>query len=384
MTGYGTVAGGSEQWLLSALRHSPQLRIRAIVLQPGPLADALSGLGASVTVIPTGTDTKAMLGAAKEIETLLRRDRPDVVLGNGVKAMLAVIGPARLLGLPTVWVKHDHSYDSIAPLLGRLVSKVVPTAAEVGKPTKRFDAVVIEPERPPTPLSREAARDEFARLSGRPLASGPTSESSAGPASEHPSDTSDSPVLAMIGRLVPYKGVDVAIGALAYPPARRWRLVVIGADDVATPGESVRLRALAEQLGVADRVLFAGGLPGAGSLLAAFDALAVLTRPGQPGAPTKEGFGITATEAMLAGIPVIVAGEGPVARRLATPDGPAGMVVRPGDALACAEALAALSDPRVRQEFGARGRVAALEQPDAQAVADRLAAVLADMAGRGA
>ena len=87
---------------------------------------------------------------------------------------------------------------------------------------------------------------------------------------------------------------------------------------------------------------------------------------------------------MLAGIPVIVAGEGPVARRLATPDGPAGMVVRPGDALCVPRPWRRWSDPRVRQEFGARGRVAALEQPDAQAVADRLAAVLADMAGRGA
>ena len=111
-------------------------------------------------------------------------------------------------------------------------------------------------------------------------------------------------------------------------------------------------------------------------LLAAADALAVLTRPGGPRTPGREGYGITATEAMLAGVPVIVAGQGPIARRLQTPDGPAGVVLDAADPGECARALAELDDADLRADMGARGRAAAAQAPDDAAVARAFAEVV--------
>lgn len=326
------------------------------MLQDGDFKAELAAIGADVVVLPTGRNSAAVAAASFHVLTELRRHRPDVVLANGVKAQLVSAMPARLLGLPVVWVKHDHSYDSsLARPLGRLSTSVVATALEVGVPTGRDDVVVIEPERPVEPLSRAAAAESLAEFGYRPDAR---------------------PAVVMIGRLVPYKGVDVGIRALAYPDAANWRLAVIGGDDAATPGETDRLRRLAEELGVSDRVTFTGPIAAAGRLVAAFDALAVLTRPGQAHAPQREGYGITATEAMLAGRPVIVAGDGPIARRLRTINGPAGVVVRQGDPRSTANGLAQLADPTVRAVFGARGQRTAKVLPGAADVAARLTEVL--------
>lgn len=360
VSSFADIHGGSEQWLVSALRHTVRLRVRAVLLAEGPLADVLADAGAEVVTIATGADARAILHTAKALARDLRTHRPQVVLGNGVKAQAALALPARVLGIPAVWVKHDHSFDRVLAVpLARLSSQVVATAAEVGAATGRPDVVIIEPARPAEPMARESALAILA---------------------DHGYIPDARPTLVMIGRLVPYKGVDVGIASLAYHPAADWRLVVIGADDPATPGESDRLRHLASDLGVTDRVTWLGGIPDAGRLVRAFSALAALTRPGQANSPQREGYGITATEAMLGGIPVIVAGEGPIARRLSTPAGRAGVVVRPADPMSTAEALGTLGDADLRAEMGARGRAAAANLPDATEVSARLVAVLAKAA----
>ena len=363
ITPFATDSGGSEQWLLSLIRNATGLRFRVIVLQQGPLIDRLRAEGVDVVELPTGADAWALARAGRSILADLRSHRPDVVMGNGVKGQLALTGPARLLGLPTVWVKHDHSFDStLARPLGMLASDVVATASEVGQAVDRADVVVIEPELPDAPLDAEVAVQSLAEL-GISLRSGRLTA-------------------VMVGRLVPYKGVDIGISALAYGASADWDLVVIGGDDPATPGEARRLARLAQTLEVASRVTLTGPIPRAGQYLAAFDALAVLTRPGQAGAPQREGYGITATEAMLAGVPVVVAGDGPIARRLRTPSGPAGVVVRPADPLSTATALHQLADPAVRFEMGQRGRERAVTLPSAAEVAKAMTAVLANAAAR--
>lgn len=357
ITSFGDPGGGSELVVASYLDHCREaLRVRAIMLQHGPLEGVLRELGAEVAVHPTGASPLAILGAGRPLTRDLRAHRPQVVVANGVKAMTAVAMPARALGLPTVWLKMDHSYDRpLARPLGWLSTSVVATAMEVGLPTGRDDVVDIEPARPDEPLPRADAVAELVRRGYDPTRQA---------------------TLVMIGRVVPYKGVDVAIKSLAFSEAVGWRLAVIGGVDPATPDELDRLKALAAVLGVADRVDFLGPIPAAGRLIRAFTALAVLTRPGQSRAPTREGFGITATEAMLGSVPVIMAGEGPVARRLRTPHGLAGVVVRqsnPGDV---AKALARLTDSEQRRRMGAAGRAAAQAHPDAADAAGRWLAVV--------
>ncbi|MCB0915719.1 MAG: glycosyltransferase family 4 protein [Actinobacteria bacterium] len=364
VTSFGSTSGGAELWLMSLLDSlGERVATRVIVLEDGPLAAQLASRGAEVKIVPVmGLKVAEMMRGALAIHADLRRHPPDLVVGNGVKAQAALALPSLAARRPNVWIKHDHSFDAlVARPLGRLSTSVVATAAEVGDPVGRADVVVIEPERPPLPDPRDSALATLAEFGYHP-------------------DTR--PALAIVGRLVPYKGVDVAVRALAYPESEPWRLVVIGGDDDSAPGETDRLRQLAEVLGVSSRVHFCGPVPEAGRLLAGFEALAVLTRPGQSGAPQREGYGITGTEAMLAGLPVVTAGEGPVARRLRTPAGPAGIVVRPADPLATAHALARLADPGIRAEMGKRGRAVAEPLPEAQEVAAAVLESFRGVAGR--
>ncbi|HNE88352.1 MAG TPA: glycosyltransferase [Actinomycetota bacterium] len=344
---YGTVAGGAEQWLLGILHEGALARagweVDAIVMQEGPLRDALRE--ESVTTIAL-TIPASPVGIAMRVPSLRRAilaRSPDVVVGNGVKAQLAVTMALAGSRIPTIWVKHDHSHDrALARILGQRATYVVPTALEVGLPTGRTDAIVIEAARPPEPLPAHDAKQEL-------QARGWTPERRL--------------TLGTITRLVPYKGVDLAIQALADPGSEQWNLLVIGGDDPATPDESTRLGTLAENLGVADRVFLAGAIPGAGRLLTAVDAVGVLTRPGQPGAPTKEGYGIVASEAMMAAVPVVVAQSGPISRRLDTPEGPAGITLAAPEPPLLAQALHTLSADDVRHRLGAAGRAAAQDFP---------------------
>lgn len=91
------------------------------------------------------------------------------------------------------------------------------------------------------------------------------------------------------------KGLDRAIRALASLPVEyreRSRLLVVGQDKPA------RFRRLAENLGVADRVIFVGGRDDVPELLLAAD---VMVHPA-----LDEAAGIALLEAMVAGLPVIV------------------------------------------------------------------------------
>jgi glycosyltransferase involved in cell wall biosynthesis len=156
--------------------------------------------------------------------------------------------------------------------------------------------------------------------------------------------------------------------------------VVAGGDDHAAPGETERLRALAREAGVEDRVHFAGRVPEIAHWLAAFDALAVLTKAGGRRAPTMEGFGMSAFEAMRAGLPVVAVSGGAVVRRL---EGRAGIGVPPGDPAAVAAALGRLADPASREAAGAAAREIVADHPTDRDCARDLVRVLREAAASG-
>jgi glycosyltransferase involved in cell wall biosynthesis len=107
----------------------------------------------------------------------------------------------------------------------------------------------------------------------------------------------DDRVLLTVARLWPgdlYKGVDVTIRALPQILTdHSVKYLVIGRGD-----DRPRLEALAEELGVADRVIFAGFVPTA-DLADHYRLASAYVMPSQ------EGFGIVYLEAMACGVPVI-------------------------------------------------------------------------------
>lgn len=108
-----------------------------------------------------------------------------------------------------------------------------------------------------------------------------------------------------VSRLVPRKGVDDAIRAIALVPGAE--LLIAGGPESSrmdTDPEVRRLRDLALELGVADRVRFLGPvsrerMP---ALMRSADALLAL--------PWYEPFGITPVEAAACGLPVVAAAVG--------------------------------------------------------------------------
>lgn len=146
------------------------------------------------------------------------------------------------------------------------------------------------------------------------------------------------PVLLSVGRLVPRKGVDNAVRAVGVLMRRFGmpaELLVVGGDsDIADPAltpEIGRLRAIAAEEGVADRVTFAGRRPRE-LLKLYYSAADVLIAT-----PSYEAFGMTAIEAMACGTPVVGARVGGL--KYSVLDGHTGFLVQPNDPGALAERI---------------------------------------------
>jgi glycosyltransferase involved in cell wall biosynthesis len=155
--------------------------------------------------------------------------------------------------------------------------------------------------------------------------------------------------LLVLGRLVERKGQDDAVRALrAVPDAE---LVVVGgpsADELATDPEVQRLRAVAVEAGVADRLVFTGAVARADVPAWVRSADVVLA------VPWYEPFGITPLEAMACGRPVVATAVGGLQDSVA--DGVTGDLVPPRDPERLGEVLAALlADDERRAAYGAAG-----------------------------
>jgi glycosyltransferase involved in cell wall biosynthesis len=124
-----------------------------------------------------------------------------------------------------------------------------------------------------------------------------------------------------IGALVPRKGHDELLRALARLFDLDWHLTIVG-SPTRNPAHAHGLAALAEELGIARQVEFAGELADA--------ALEVLWQRTDLFALAShwEGYGMAMAEALKRGVPVAVTAVG-IAPTLVTPE--VGVLVQPGD-----------------------------------------------------
>jgi glycosyltransferase involved in cell wall biosynthesis len=140
-------------------------------------------------------------------------------------------------------------------------------------------------------------------------------------------------VAGCVGRLVPEKGLDVFIEALAQLPNVHGVIAGDGAEREA-------LKKLAQERGVADRLTFTGVLtpPEAERVICALDVLALpsLTRPNW-----AEQFGRVLIEAMAGGVPVVASDSGSIP----VVTGGDAIIVPEGDAAALARGIAAALEP---------------------------------------
>jgi len=158
------------------------------------------------------------------------------------------------------------------------------------------------------------------------------------------------PAVLFAGRLVPVKGVDRLLHALARVPGMV-RLLVAGDGP-----DRTRLSDLAQDLGLTNRVHFLGWLSPA-QVRAVLDRVSVVAVPSL----WPEPFGIIGIEAMAHARPVVAFDVGGVREWLRHEE--TGLAVPADDVGALAQALAALLDNSERARLmGMAGRRAAVER----------------------
>jgi glycosyltransferase involved in cell wall biosynthesis len=146
-----------------------------------------------------------------------------------------------------------------------------------------------------------------------------------------------------IGTLVPRKGHDVLLRALARLFDLDWHLTIVGSPH-RHPAHAEALAALTKTLGIAHRVRFAGEVTG--------EALEPLWRGADLFALATwfEGYGMAVAEALKRGLPVAVCAGG-AAAALVEPE--AGIVCEPGDQVQLSKALRrVIFSPSLRSEMG--------------------------------
>ena len=285
------------------------------------------------------------LGYVWRLRNLLRRDRPDIVsVNNSHEAVFA----AWLAARPVVYQLHGP----VAPTLGALdraafskvsafaaVSRyVADTAVAAGIPADRVKVLhnFLHPR------AVQPTREESRRMLGLPP---------------------DVPVIAMVGRIVPWKGQLELVHAVAKAARRDPRIHLLMVGDAADGTEQYLrdVQACVAEGGLAERTHFTGHLADAYPAYRAADVLAHCSIDPEP-------FGMVLLEAMDAGTPVVAANSGGPLEIIE--DGVSGLLVDPKDRDGLADALLRVLGDRPRADgmrASARERLREKFSPDVAA-----------------
>lgn len=265
----------------------------------------------------------------------LRQLRPDLVHGNSLKACLYGSVAARLAGVPFVWHARDHVDVSYLP--GQAVFLVRAAA-------RHLPAVVIANSRSTLETLRLADRTGTAVVQSVVHDLVPPHNLVAVGVAE-----ANRPVmLAVIGRLSPWKGQHVFLRAFASAfSGTPVRARLVGTALFGEYAYEAELQALVVELGIAHQVEFRGHRQDVAAELSEVDVLVHCSTSPEP-------FGQVVLEGMAAGVPVLAADAG----------GPAevirhavdGWLVTPDDVDALARAMRHLvDDPVLRAQLASAG-----------------------------
>ena len=346
----GGSGGAQESYsgLLLGLDRS-RYEVRALSLSAGSAVQRLRSLGVPVEVLDETDDELAV----RELVAWLRREEIDLLHAHMFRAEVigtrAAVAAGTAVIVATVHSSRVRSAEdmrllaSLTPSMDRLIVPSEAIARKVraeGRAGARFAVVPngIDLSRFTGPVRPCALRDEH----GIPA---------------------DAPLLGVVARLEPEKGHRHLIEAMpailqASPDAR---LAVIGEGS-----EADALRAQADSLGVASRVVFTGRREDVSALTADF-TIAVLPS-------LREAQGISLLEAMARRVPVVASDVGGIPEVVT--DGSDGRLVPPGDAAALAAAIVELlGDPELRRRLGDAGHDTVADRFSIQAQVRRIEAV---------
>jgi glycosyltransferase involved in cell wall biosynthesis len=173
--------------------------------------------------------------------------------------------------------------------------------------------------------------------------------------------------LLSVGAIVPRKGYDVLIAALAALKDLRWRLTIVG-DRGRDPQTAARLDTDIRRFGLEDRICVLGAVSGErlGELYLDSDLFTLASR--------YEGYGMVFAEAVAHGLPIVGTDAGAISDTV--PPG-AGLLVSPDTPDALANALRrVIEGAEQRRRMTAASREAARKLPTWQDCAKIFAAAL--------
>jgi glycosyltransferase involved in cell wall biosynthesis len=178
----------------------------------------------------------------------------------------------------------------------------------------------------------------------------------------------DGPVnLLCVASLIPRKGHEILVEALARLAQSAWHLTCVGSLDRDVPTAD-RVRALLAQYDLSDRVTFTGDLHQP-ELDREYDHADVFVLP-----TFHEGYGMVVGEALARGLPVVSCPTGAIAELVTST---AGALVPPGNVPALVHALTELIDHReTRLRLAAGARQIRDRLPTWETAAARMAAAL--------
>jgi glycosyltransferase involved in cell wall biosynthesis len=345
--------GGGEAWHLTLLRALSE-REWLVGLLAWPGADlARRAESAGIPVWPMKLRAASLVNpvAMQRLGAELNARRPGAVILAGVPELLTAGLLSHWLRIPQVIFRQEAA----APLpsgivsrwlLGRAVTRIVgdsqaaldALAAEIPEPAQRLRPRIVRGGIDPAPWQPAGERAPAGRI-------------------------------VALGPLEWGHGMDIALQALR--PLRQ-RMAHATLRIAGEGSQRANLAALAEALGVAGAVEFAGGAADVHAALRDGDVFVLPARA----ADCESAL----VEAMLMGLPV-VAFDHPAARE-AVRDGETGLLAPAGDTEALADALAVmLAAPDRARMMGLAGRARALEQFTVGRAAADLERVLLDEDG---
>lgn len=340
--------GGIGQHAYQLARHLSRLGWQVAVLTPQSYVseaqrDAFNRRQSfAITPLPErDTGPAWLVGRLASTHEVVRASRPSILIATGQRALVIASAIRRLYGLPWVAVGHGSEFLGRSGAGIRLTRRALESATAVVAVSEYTAGLIRAAARPrrlhviPNAADGERFRPGLDTTAlRRKWAVG------------------EGAVILTVGHVSERKAQDVIIRALPRILAERpdTTYVMAGLPTMQEPW-----LALARELGVADRVRFAGmvsdeELPAAYNLA---DVFALVSR--RTAAGDVEGFGIVVQEAALCGVPAVVSRDCGLTEAIR--EGETGLSVPPDDPQATAEAiLALLNDEPRRRTMGQRAR----------------------------
>ncbi len=345
----GDTIGGSHISALTLVRGlDPEHFLPLVVVhEEGPLSAYLKASGLPYRMLPlpryVGRDTRvlghgaAILRSSPPVRRFLRRERIALVHSHDARMHLTWSLPARLAGAKVVW--HQRSAFTASRLdatMLRLPTRIIAISEFVAQslpPTgQRKSRIIDNPFEAPPALDRDDCRRRLLAELGEP---------------------NDTGIVGFFGNLIdwkrPLRFVEAA-AEIARALDRRVVFPVFGEDREALRPD---MEALAEQNGIADRLVFMGFRQPVWPWITGCEII-LAPSVGEP-------FGRTLVEAMLSGTAIVAADSG--GHKEILRDDETGFLVAPDDAAAmAAAAIRLLRDERLRNDLAQTGRTAARQR----------------------